>query len=348
MNSPQWSGNLLEEELPPIIPFPEEPTDKYFMPKYIRQESDWAFGETVTHEDFNEKLNLNITANDYQTEVLENLLTEHDASKAYHIPYLDDAIQKVADETNAEVKRLDERIDTFRDDIDRNAANIEIIFAEQDRHNQLFDDIISGAQKVGLAEYANNITGIDDVDIYHYYGTNRQGQKGFHQMPPAIYADDIGENPTVNVDGIYYIPDADSVAESMLTEAVREKLNREGITQYPDLGQLPSINGVELVGNKTLADLNVQVAGPYLTSIPNVYVQRPELDNYDTREEVTTKINTKVDTDVGNLRTHVDQNDAALVQSLNYNQSYAEGRYARIGVNGFSGTPKNGDLLVYT
>ena len=32
-----------------------------YIPKYVRQDSNLAYGEKVTHENYNEKLNLNTT-----------------------------------------------------------------------------------------------------------------------------------------------------------------------------------------------------------------------------------------------------------------------------------------------
>ena len=46
-----------------------------YIPKYVRQDSDLAYGEKVTHENYNEKLNLNTTQGDYNTDVLLKLLT---------------------------------------------------------------------------------------------------------------------------------------------------------------------------------------------------------------------------------------------------------------------------------
>ena len=52
-----------------------------------------------------------------------------------------------------------------------------------------------------------------------------------------------------------------------------------GVTSYELLMDLPSINNVELVGNKTLKELGIQPVGNYLTSIPNEYITETELNS---------------------------------------------------------------------
>lgn len=53
-----------------------------------------------------------------------------------------------------------------------------------------------------------------------------------------------------------------------------------GVTDYNELTSQPSINNVILTGNKTLADLGVQPAGNYLTSVPEEYVTASELSAF--------------------------------------------------------------------
>ena len=52
-----------------------------------------------------------------------------------------------------------------------------------------------------------------------------------------------------------------------------------GTTNYTNLTNKPQINGVELSGNKTLDDLNIQPKGNYLTEVPSEYVTETELNN---------------------------------------------------------------------
>ena len=51
-----------------------------------------------------------------------------------------------------------------------------------------------------------------------------------------------------------------------------------GTTNYNELTNKPSINGVTLSGSKTLDDLNIQPKGNYLTSIPSQYITENELN----------------------------------------------------------------------
>ena len=66
-----------------------------------------------------------------------------------------------------------------------------------------------------------------------------------------------------------------------------------GTTNYTNLTNKPQINGVELSGNKTLDDLNIQPKGNYLTEVPSEYVTETELNNkgYAT----TTQLGNKLD-----------------------------------------------------
>lgn len=49
-----------------------------------------------------------------------------------------------------------------------------------------------------------------------------------------------------------------------------------GVTDYRELSNLPKIENVTLIGNKTLDDLNIQEKGDYLTEIPPEYVTEEE------------------------------------------------------------------------
>ena len=52
-----------------------------------------------------------------------------------------------------------------------------------------------------------------------------------------------------------------------------------GTMDYSALSNKPKINNIELSGNKTLADLGIQAAGNYLTSVPSEYVTESELNS---------------------------------------------------------------------
>lgn len=51
-----------------------------------------------------------------------------------------------------------------------------------------------------------------------------------------------------------------------------------GTSDYNSLENIPQINSVSLVGNKTLDDLGIQAKGNYLTSIPSEYITESELN----------------------------------------------------------------------
>jgi hypothetical protein len=55
----------------------------------------------------------------------------------------------------------------------------------------------------------------------------------------------------------------------------------EGMIDYDNMLNKPSINGVALVGDKDLEDLGIQPAGEYLTAVPEEYVTDAELTSKD-------------------------------------------------------------------
>lgn len=296
-----------------------------YVPRYIRAASDLNYGEIVTHEHYNEMFNLNGSQGDYNTEILKLLLTVADPAKVPHVPYLDEAINGAYDaveQMQADVKTALENSETA---LDLATTASEDVLA-----------ILNGTKKAGHAIQADKIVGVDEAGAYKYYGTNNEGQAGFHGFPDFIYGEDTSVGDSV-VDGVFFVPGANSVNESMLTDSVREKLNRVGITSYEELSDLPMIMGVELKGNRTLADLGIQPAGNYLTSIPAEYVVESELNAalvpYAKANDVS-----------GTYATKTSVTD--LTNTVNTNKSYAEGRYARVCIGSFSGKPKAGDILV--
>ena len=55
----------------------------------------------------------------------------------------------------------------------------------------------------------------------------------------------------------------------------------EGMIDYNNMLNKPSINGVALAGNKDLEDLGIQPAGEYLTAVPEEYITDAELTSRD-------------------------------------------------------------------
>lgn len=266
-----------------------------YVPKFVRQTSDLGYGDIVTHENYNEKLNLLIQQGDYNTEVLRQLLTpEYDPDRTYHIYYLDKALeheaervdqnlQDAVDTLNGRIDGLDDRFVSDEENIATNTRNIEIntgniatntLNIATNAANIL--KILDGTTPVAKA---NAITGIENAGARKYYGTDRTSTAGFHDMPAAIFAEGTEAQPAL-VNGIVFTPAPDSVEEAMLTSEVRTKLNRTSITDYALLDNLPKINNIELKGNKSLADLGIQPAGSYISpaAVADSYYNKTQVD----------------------------------------------------------------------
>ena len=266
-----------------------------YVPKFVRQTSDLGYGDIVTHENYNEKLNLLIQQGDYNTEVLRQLLTpEYDPDRTYHIYYLDKALENEAervdqnlqdavDTLNGRIDGLDDRFVADEENIATNTRNIEIntgniatntLNIATNAANIL--KILDGTTPVAKA---NAITGIENAGARKYYGTDRTSTAGFHDMPAAIFAEGTEAQPAL-VNGIIFTPAPDSVEEAMLTSEVRTKLNRTNITDYALLDNLPEINNIELKGNKSLADLGIQPAGSYISpaAVADSYYNKTQVD----------------------------------------------------------------------
>lgn len=266
-----------------------------YVPKFVRQTSDLGYGDIVTHENYNEKLNLLIQQGDYNTEVLRQLLTpEYDPDRTYHIYYLDKALeheaervdqnlQDAVDTLNGRIDGLDDRFVADEKNIATNTRNIEIntgniatntLNITTNAANIL--KILDGTTPVAKA---NAITGIENAGARKYYGTDRTSTAGFHDMPAAIFAEGTEAQPAL-VNGIIFTPAPDSVEEAMLTSEVRTKLNRTNITDYALLDNLPKINNIELKGNKSLADLGIQPAGSYISpaAVADSYYNKTQVD----------------------------------------------------------------------
>lgn len=259
-----------------------------YVPKFVRQTSDLGYGDIVTHENYNEKLNLLIQQGDYNTEVLRQLLTpEYDPDRTYHIYYLDKALeneaervdqnlQNAVDTLNGRIDGLDDRFVTDEENIATNTRNIEINTGNIATNAANILKILDGTTPVAKA---NAITGIENAGARKYYGTDRTSTAGFYDMPAAIFAEGTEAQPAL-VNGIIFTPAPDSVEEAMLTSEVRTKLNRTSITDYTLLDNLPKINNIELKGNKSLADLGIQPAGNYISpaAVADSYYNKTQVD----------------------------------------------------------------------
>ena len=306
-------------------------TGIHFVPRYVRQVSDMEYGSVVSHENYNEKLNLNSSQGDYNTEILKLLFGETDPTKTVHIPYLDKIITD-------EVTRLDTVDAGLQEQLDAHDLAIAGIREDMDGFNQDIINIINGVTKVGKAGQADKITGVENAGRHRYYGTDYDNNIGFHEVPDSLYAREF-QDASDYVTQLIFTPAENSVAESMLTEAVRLKLNRTSITDYDQLTSRPKINNVLLTGNKSLSDLGIQPVGNYLTSVPDTYALKTYVDS-----AVSPKMNTNTAnstfatiTALNSLSTTVDNNNTNIINN-----------YARVGVDAYPSNPRNGDLYIST
>lgn len=307
-----------------------------FVPRYVKQVSDLEYGSVVTHENYNEKLNLNTTQGDYNTEMLKLLFNEANPAKTPHVAYLDKIITD-------EVRRIDNTLADHQEQIDECNEIVQETRDEMSAFTQQINNIINGVTKAGHAVQADKITGVDTVGTHKYYGTDLNGAVGFHEMPAALYARDMSSG-AAEIEGIYFTPRQDSVTESMLTETLRTKINRETISDYDLLMNRPKLNNILLTGNITLDQIGAQPKGDYLTSIPSEYATQTYVNNK-VAPYLLASTATSTYATIANLNS-VSSSVSGLTTTVNNNKNYAEGRYARVCINTFSGTPKTGDILI--
>lgn len=308
-----------------------------YIPRYVRTLSDMEYGSIVTHEHYNELLNLNGSQGDYNTEILRLLLTVANPTEVPHVQYLDRAIYGVYNEIDG----MKDSIQTALENSETALENSQQALDTIGETSEVVLGILTGTIPVNRAHEAERISGVEDAGIYKYYGTNDLGDAGFHDFPPFIYADDMSQS-TPEIDGIYFTPRSNSVDESMLTEFVRNKLNRSSITDYNELTGRPSINNVLLTGDVTLSQLGIQPAGSYLTpaEAANTYATQHGLD-----------VVSAVVTDNASYANQTFATKTALnnlTTTVNNNATTANNTFARIFVGSVpSGvTPKTGDMLV--
>lgn len=323
-----------------------------FIPKYVRQDSDLNYGEVVTHENYNAKLNLNTTQGDYNTEVLFKLFSSTNSEDTYHIPYLDDEITDINSDItdiNSELVDINSDIVDINSDIADTNAAIDALDASIDGRfdtvSTQISNLIDGTTPIAHTELADNLTGGNTAGPLRYYGTDENGSLGFKPLPPFIYADDITQ--VADIEGIYFVPLVNSVAESMLTPELRLKVNRESLTDYTLLSNLPQINSITLTGNKALSDLGIQPVGNYVTTT-NLSTT---LANYYTISAAQSWVNTQLNsyattsslnTTNGNVTTAQNRADSAYSLANTANTRANQG--ARVGVNAYVTSPQNGDI----
>lgn len=300
----------------------------HYIPKYVRLNSDMDYGDLVTHENYNEFLNLNTTQGDYNTQVLEALFKEKDLENTYHIPYLDEQLISQAQE-----------IANIKDSLSTNDNLVSELRTGLNDLDSAVASILLGTTVIPEATYATALKPVFDAPKDSYYGKDESGSVGFFKFP-AYVSTMIASETTAEVDSIYIEPLPDSVTEPMLVPEVRAKLNKASISEYPELGSLPVINGVEIVGELSLNDLGVQAVGNYVTE-----ENMPEqLANYYNKEETGEVINgaiTQALTEYVDNTRFTDYVSTAL-QVFAKKVNVPE---IQIGTS-FIGEPKPGDLLI--
>ena len=301
-----------------------------YIPKYVKQESDLAYSEKVTHENYNEKLNLNTTQGDYNTEVLDKLFNSLEGEDTYHVAYID-----------RDITDINEDLDGVHNAIDSLSGTTEELSQDIDTIETNIEKITQGTTTVGHATEADRISSGTTAGPSKYYGTNENSELGFIPLPDFLYA--VPMESSTGVDGVYYIPALDSVAESMLTPEVRTKLNREAVTDYEYLDNKPSINSVTLVGAKSLSDLGIQPVGNYVTDAELTST----LTDYYTITDAQSWVNTQLSSytpisSYNSLASRVQSVENSIVGMPSAIQARA-----RISVNGYVSNPVNGDLAIF-
>lgn len=113
-------------------------TTFHYTPYWIRRISNLSYGDTVSHEDYNEMFNLNELQGDYNTEVLRLLLTQADPAQVPHIPYLDSYME----DTHTDIENLNNRVDVLNE-----------------AHNELVNVVNNHEERIlNLEDNVNNLT----------------------------------------------------------------------------------------------------------------------------------------------------------------------------------------------
>lgn len=333
-----------------------------YTPKFIGKTSDKNYGDLVSHEDYNELVNLNTDQGDHVSEVLRILFTEQDSTKTYHIPYVDDLLVTELEKVYADKSAIDARINENAALLEAQAQTMSSIINENENINALIADLTSGVTPVPAASYADNIKGVEDAGPDMYYGTDTNSAAGFYQLPPAIFAEDAS-SADVGVSAIYIAPRPKSIDETMLTDALVERINQvDGVTDYQYLTSKPKINNVELVGSvsldsldimsKSAHGLDIQAAKDYTDSKYDLALQAIQdlndniSDDYlqKTSAEATYAAKTSLDatnTNLTNLTNTVNNVNSTATSANNTARAATRTYFTTSGIS-----PKDGDLYI--
>lgn len=286
-----------------------------YIPRYVKQVADYEYGDTLTHEAYNQLINVNSNQGDYNTEVLNTLFNKED--EVYKIKYVDKKFTEI-DET---ITGISDNVASILETLDSIGDALDVI-------DDSLANIVDGTQVVGHARVADDLYGLIASGPNRYYGTDANSNTGFFPVPEVIYCEDIGS--AVDFSGITITPGPESVTEGMLTPDVQTKLNRQqGVTDYDYLTSRPKINNVLLTGNVSIADLGIQEAGDFVTNTS----LNTTLANYVTSSSLSTTLTDYATT------SYVDGQVSTI------NTAVAEKAVIQVG-SSFVGTPKTGDMLV--
>lgn len=196
---------------------------------------------------------VNFNLIDDSQELKVELLDDNNEIEFSMTDYDDTKVRELIDDTNTRVDNLrhhvNEKIDDMEDYVDREINNMQSDLDEfESSVNRQFDDVSSDISTLegkvstntgNIAENASNIA---------------KNTANINKKQDKLIS---GQNiKTIN-------------NESVLGSG---NINIEGVTNYEELNNLPSINNVELKGNKTSNDLGLQQSGDYAlrSEIPDV------------------------------------------------------------------------------
>lgn len=333
-----------------------------YIPKFSALAADKNYGDTVSHETFNEIVNKNTEQGDYNSEVLRILFTETDDTKTYHIPYMDNLLVENLEKVYADKEDINQRIRRNEETIAGYADVIGALNKTNEEVQTAMQGFITGETPVGFATIAGHIKGVESAGPDKYYGTNKNSEVGFYSLPPAVYIEDA-DSGSMDISAIYIAPRPDSVDETMLTEAVRTKLNRQqGVTDYQYLTSKPKINNVELNGNVTLDALDIMSKAAHNIDIQSAKdytdskhaaalneVQKLNDNVYTNYLQKATAANTYTPlASFNTLGADVRDLDSKLktVESKVTTNEKAITARCRVGINSYPSSPKPGDLYI--
>ena len=120
---------------------------------------------------------------------------------------------------------------------------------------------LNGTTEIGSSSVVAEVSSLDKPVIWHY----SKKDNGHYQMAINGVVDETNESPLQIYDDEGNLISLGGGGEG-------------GTTDYSELTNKPSINGVTLSGSKSLNDLGIQPKGNYLTSVPDEYITESELN----------------------------------------------------------------------